>query len=267
MYSSFKQDLLSGKTMLGFLMMYPNPGLIERIGHEWDWFWLDCQHGYVDYKDVLDLVRVCDLVGKPAVVRVPSHDPGFIGRVLDAGAAGIMVPVVESAREATLLAQACQFPPHGKRSYGGRRVIDRHGRGYNRGAADSTFLIAQIETPEAIASIDAIAGTPGVDALMPGPDDLVMCRGGALDAPAPKSLDEDIRTIAQACRKHDKIMTAIAMGEENVRRSRENNVQLVIAAGDVAILAQGSASASRAARLGLAQTPSSKEALVAGSAY
>ncbi len=253
--------------MLGFLMMYPNAGLIERIGHEWDWFWFDCQHGYMDYKDILDLVRVCDLMGKPAVVRVPSHDPGFIGRLLDAGVSGIMAPVVESADHAAQLVQACNFPPLGTRSYGGRRVIDRHGRGYNRVANDSVVFIAQIESPEAIASIDAIASTPGVDALMPGPDDLVMRRGGALDVPAPQSLEDDVEAVASACRRHEKIMTAIAMGEDNVRRAQKLNVQLMIAAGDVALLAQGSAAASLSARKVLSQIPSNRPSPVVVGAY
>lgn len=253
MHPAFKRDLLAGKTLLGFFMMYPNPGLIERIGHEWDWFWLDCQHGQIDYKDLLSLIRACDLVGKPAVVRVPSHDPGFIGRALDAGVAGIMVPQVESVAEARALVRAAKFPPVGNRSFGGRRVIDLHGRGYADFAADRTILIAQMESPEAIEAADGIAEVEGIDSLMPGPDDIILRRGGALDQPTPDFLADDIGRIAGACRAHGKIMTAIAMGSENIRAARANDVQLLIAGGDVPFLAQTSATVSRAAREVLAE--------------
>lgn len=268
MHSSFKKDLLAGKPLLGFFMMYPNPGIIERIGHEWDWFWLDCQHGHLDYKDLLSLIRVCDLVKKPVVVRVPSHDPSYIGRALDAGATGIMVPMVETVAEAAALVQTAKFFPLGNRSYGGRRVIDWYGRGYSHSANDEVVLIAQIESPEALSVVDGIAALPGIDALMPGPDDLVLRRGGQMDQPPPPSLAEDISQIADACGRHGKFMTAIAFGEQNLRVARGNNTQLLIAGGDVAFLAQSSTAATKEARRVLREAePATTEPMTPAGAY
>ena len=67
-------ELLAEGPQIGLSHMYPAPGIIERIGPDWDWIWIDAQHGELDYSDVLGSVRACNLIGKPAVVRVPGHE-------------------------------------------------------------------------------------------------------------------------------------------------------------------------------------------------
>jgi 4-hydroxy-2-oxoheptanedioate aldolase len=75
--------LKAGNTKLGFCLMYPAPGIIERVGADWDWIWVDGQHGELGYSDILAIVRACDLVKVPALVRVPGHEAGTISQVLD----------------------------------------------------------------------------------------------------------------------------------------------------------------------------------------
>ena len=127
--------------------MYPSPGALERIGGDWDWIWIDGQHGELGYQDALSLVRACDLIGRPAVVRVPGHEAGPIGKALDMGAAAVIVPCVDTPEQATIAVDAAKFPPLGKRSYGSRRNIDFQGRSYSDTANDDTLLIIQIESP------------------------------------------------------------------------------------------------------------------------
>jgi 4-hydroxy-2-oxoheptanedioate aldolase len=229
--------------------MYPSPGVVERIGGDWYWVWIDGQHGELDYSDILALVRACDLAGVPAVVRVPGHETGPIGRALDTGAAGVLVPCVDTPQQAQAIARAAKFPPLGNRSYGGRRPIDFHGRGYSDSANTETLLIVQIESPEAVENAAAIAATPGVDALLLGPDDITLRRGYGMSQPRDKAmLHADMQAVASACHKHGKYAAMVGVSEEMLRLCLETGYNLIAAGGDVGFLAAGSKQASDAAR-------------------
>jgi len=104
------------------------------------------QHGELGYADVLGAVRACDLVKRPALVRVPAHEASSISLALDTGAAGVIIPCVDTPQEARAVVDAAKFPPLGKRSYGGRRPIDLYGRSYADAANTEILLVCQIES-------------------------------------------------------------------------------------------------------------------------
>lgn len=249
MMKSFRIALESGVPQLGLSLMYPSPGVVERIGADWDWIWVDGQHGELGYPDMLAMVRACDLIQRPAMARVPSHEFGAIGLALDMGAAGVIVPLVDTPEQARAVAQAAKFPPLGGRSYGGRRPIDRHGRLYADHANRDTLLIVQIESPGAIASAGEIAAVAGVDALFFGPDDVALRRGSRMDrARSPKALGKDMETVAIACRKHGKFGVSIGVGEEMLKLSRSCGFNMIVGGGDASFLANSSKQVSAQAR-------------------
>ena len=124
------QKIKNGEVSLGLCLTYPAAGIIENVGKDWDWVWLDTQHGQLDRRALLDCVRTADSVGIPSVIRIPGHDSHLICDALDMGAQGIMVPMVESAEQAERIVREIFYPPRGKRSYGGRRVNDLYGTDY-----------------------------------------------------------------------------------------------------------------------------------------
>lgn len=249
MRTDLRERLGGDEVLLGCCIMYPCPGAIERIGPDWDWFWIDAQHGELDYSDVLTLVRACDLVGKAPVVRVPSHEAAWISKALDAGAAGVMVPQVNDVEEARAVVKAAKFPPVGARSYGARRVIDLRGRGYSDTADQDTILIAQVETPEAIKKADAIAAVPGVDALLVGPDDAGLCLGLSMTEPKPEEkVREWQQTVVDACRKHGKIPVAVGGRGEMLAVLVSLGFRMIVCGGDASFIAEGSKEASENAR-------------------
>ncbi len=246
---SLRPALQSGTPQLGFCIMYPAPGIIERVGPDWDWVWVDGQHGELDYHDMLGIVRACDLVGKPAMVRVPGHAFGPIGLALDMGAAGVIVPVVDTPDQARELVKAAKFPPLGGRSYGGRRPIDLHGRLYSDTANEDTLFICQIESPEAIDNADAIAAVPGVDALFLGPDDVMLRRGYKMNVPRDRqSLGKDMEAVSNACKKHGKIAVCVGIGADMLKLNLSCGYQMIVSGGDVAFLANTSKQAAAEAR-------------------
>jgi 4-hydroxy-2-oxoheptanedioate aldolase len=237
---SFKQALDSGP-LLGMFYCYPAPGIIERIGADWDWVWICGQHGELDYQDIMAAVRACELVDRYSVVRVPSHEAGRIGMVLDTAADAVVVPMVDTAEQAARLVQAAKFPPLGGRSFGGRRVVDRNGRGYAHADRPQPALICQIETRTALGNVEAIAAVPGVDALLFGPDDMALADGLVMDQPRPDGYFDDVfKTIADTARKHGLIAGSVFTSANDLQKALGWGYRLIVGSSDVGLLAAGS---------------------------
>jgi 4-hydroxy-2-oxoheptanedioate aldolase len=208
--------------LLGLGLVYPSVGAMERIGPDWDWIWIDAQHGDIDIGEAASLVRTAELIGRPALVRIPSQDLAWVGKMLDFGAAGVIVPMIESLEQASAMIQAAKFPPLGNRSFGGRRVIDRMGRGFYRSANTDTLLILQTESSHAVALAEKIAALDGVDGLFPGPDDQAIRDGRDVDAPKDRAtIGNQTRAVAEACRRHGKLSVGLALNDAAMVMARE----------------------------------------------
>ncbi len=141
-----------------------------------DWVCLDAQHGRWDDASVLSALDLVPGRARQVVVRVRALDLGLIGRALDAGAGGVVVPLVEDAAQAAAAVAAVRYPPLGRRSMGPIRAA--YGELGEVAAANAgTFLAVMVETASALADVDAIAATPGVDAVFVGPFDLSLALG------------------------------------------------------------------------------------------
>lgn len=135
---------------------------------------IDIQHGFLDYGDakaMLQAVRASDVT---PLVRVPWLEPGIIMKSLDAGAYGIICPMVNTPDEAARLVDIMRYPPKGNRSFGPTRVNFAAGANYAAEANDQLLAIAMIETAEAVANVEAICATPGLDGIYIGPADLTL---------------------------------------------------------------------------------------------
>ena len=204
-FNEFSKQIKNGEIKLGINIMYPVPGVIERIGADWDWVWIDAQHGQFEYNSILACVRACDYIKVPSVIRVPNHDYGFIGLALDTGASGVMVPMVNTAEEAELIVKASKFPPVGQRSYGARRLIDLYGRGYSHTANSDTIIIAQIETKEGLMNVDEIANVQGIDVIFFSPDDMAMQDNMNMDElRKPKHFEKEMKKLAETAKNAGK---------------------------------------------------------------
>lgn len=152
------------------------------------WIGVDLQHGQYEVTDLLGLLRVTDL---PVLARSASGDFAHLGRVLDTGVAGVIVPSVDSAADAAALVQAVRVPPQGRRSTGMSRsaVV---------GAPEHPLLLPMVETRGALKDAGAIAATPGVDGLFVGPYDLSLALGRP--GPTDEQVVAAIGTVASAAR-------------------------------------------------------------------
>jgi 4-hydroxy-2-oxoheptanedioate aldolase len=158
---------------------------------------IDLQHGLFGVESAAPGLQSVSTTGALPFVRVPANEPWLIGRVLDLGARGVVVPLVSSAAEAARAAAACRYPPEGTRSWGAIRTAAALGTAAaERNAA--VLCIVMVETVEAVASLDAICETPGVDAVYVGPSDLGLSHG----LPPGPELDRVIGRIASTCARH-----------------------------------------------------------------
>jgi 4-hydroxy-2-oxoheptanedioate aldolase len=133
---------------------------------------IDMQHGALDYSNVLPMFQAMRASGATLMARVPWNEPGIIMKALDAGAYGIISPMVNTAEDAARFVSYLRYPPHGQRSFGPTRVSFAAGANYAAEANDNMLAFAMIETAEAVANLEAIAATPGLDGLYIGPADL-----------------------------------------------------------------------------------------------
>jgi len=202
-----RQRVLSGEVMLGIGANLGSSLTVEMIGAAgFDWTWIDCEHGAGDYSELIPQIQAASIHNAPAVVRIAWNEPPRFKRVLDLGAAGIMVPYVTSAREAEQAAAAMRYPPEGIR--GVARFNRACGFGqqfdaYFKEANDNLLTVVQIETGESVDRAEEIAAVAGVDVLFVGPLDLSVNMGIPQQFENPefaKNLDK----VAAACRKHKK---------------------------------------------------------------
>jgi 4-hydroxy-2-oxoheptanedioate aldolase len=135
---------------------------------------IDMQHGALDYSNVLLMFQAMRASGSVLMARVPWLEPGIIMKALDAGAYGIICPMVNSAEEAARFVSYMRYPPLGQRSFGPTRVSFAAGANYAGEANDNMLAFAMIETAEGMANLDAIAATKGLDGIYVGPADLTL---------------------------------------------------------------------------------------------
>ena len=235
--SSLREKLAAGEPQFGMAYSWPCAGIIEAAAEPFDFCWIDAQHGPWDTAALMNAVRACDLMGKPALVRVADHTYGRIGLALDMAPAGIILPCVETTEQAQAIVQAACFPPRGNRSFGGRRAIDRHGRTYAQDPKLQPLVIAQIETPRGLEYVESIAAVEGIDVLFFGPEDMKMRLGLSLDLPirSPEVAPSG-RAITEACRRHGKLAMTVSGTPADIEWSLKAGFVLINVAGDAGLI-------------------------------
>jgi 4-hydroxy-2-oxoheptanedioate aldolase len=226
---------------VGYLCAVPNAftaELVAQVG--FDFLIIDQQHGLIGYAATVAMLQAVARTDVCALVRVRSHDPALIGAALDAGAAGIIVPLVDSAADARSAVTACRYPPEGRRSYGASRAAL-----VNPGSCEKTnsdvLCFVMVETTTALDAVDEIAGSPGVDGVFVGWGDLALSMG------LPPTMDHArirsaLQRVSEACRHHG-VVTAIGASADRAARLIELGYTMISVGSDHLALRQAAAAA------------------------
>ena len=209
---------------------------------------IDLQHGAVDYQDALTMLQAMRASNVVPLVRVPWLEPGIIMKALDAGAYGVICPMINTADQAAQFVSYVRYPPVGQRSFGPTRANFSAGGNYAAEANGEILAFAMVETAEAMANLDAIAATPGLDGIYVGPADLTfsLAEGRltpAFDREEPEMI-EALHKIVAACKAHgiraalhcgtpDYAARAIGWGFDMTTVS--NDVRLLAGAADATV--------------------------------
>lgn len=239
--------LRRGDSAIGTMLRLVRHPAVTAIAREagLDMVMLDMEHGAHAIEHLEAMALAGHGEGLAVMVRVPELARGYVSRALDAGADGVMVPMLETPEQARRLVQWAKFPPLGRRGLGsigghtGFRKPDA-APSFIREADQCTLAIAQIETTTGVEHIDAIAATDGIDALVVGPNDLAVSLGvpGELTAPP---VDEAIARIADAAARHGRIFGMHA-GTDMLGRWIDRNMTLLLNSMDINVLGAGFAS-------------------------
>jgi len=190
-----------GDQILGAWCTLPDPFAAEIFGRQgYNYVCVDQQHGMIDDSTAFPMIQAISASGAAPIVRVRWNEPAAIMSALDAGALGVVVPMIETREDALAAVRACRYPPLGQRSYGPIRARDVMGS-TDPEALNDVACIVMIETPSALEQLDAIVSTPGVDGIYIGPSDLALSLGEKPGSTAPV-VGEAIQSIAAAGKRH-----------------------------------------------------------------
>ena len=250
-----------GRGALNGWCSLPNAFVAETLAHQgWDAVTIDTQHGLIGYETMTAMLQALDARGAPTFVRVPWNEPSSIQKALDAGADGVIVPMVGSAAEAAAAAGACRYPPLGYRSWGPVRASLRT-PGYSPGVAnDGLLCVVMVETVEGVENADEIASTPGVDGIFIGPWDLSLSSTYDVETPGDKKSDlELITTILEACQRHGIVAGIAAPTAAHLARWAGMGFRMFQLSGDVPFLSGAARKIVDEARAGVAQSVAARD--------
>ncbi|MDJ1159579.1 aldolase/citrate lyase family protein [Chelatococcus sp. SYSU_G07232] len=219
----------------------PDPIVAATLAREsFDAVTLDMQHSAMDFQGVVRAIPAVAAAGKPAIARIPVGEFQTASRLLDAGAAAIIAPMINSVADARAFASFMKFPPIGERSWGPHGALAISGlapQAYFAEANARSLAIAMIETRAALAVVDDILAVSGIDGVFVGPSDLsiALSDGAALD-PGSKGVDEAIDHVLARARARGKFICVYANDPGHAAHLARKGVDLVAAASDAALL-------------------------------
>ena len=222
-----------GAAVNGWLAI-PTSFSAETMAHQgWDSLTIDMQHGVVDYQAAVAMLTAISTTETTPLVRVPWLDPGIIMKMLDAGAYGVICPMINSAEEARRLVAACRYPPDGQRSFGPIRALLYAGADYATHANDTVFCLAMIETRDGLDNLEEIAAVEGLDGFYVGPSDLSLALGctpklDQEEAPVVEAIDR----IVRVAKEHGKVAGIHNMTPEYALRMIEKGYSFVTIGSD-----------------------------------
>jgi 4-hydroxy-2-oxoheptanedioate aldolase len=235
-----KQKMLNGQPAYGYALGLGSPEAAEALALTGiDFIMIDTQHGSFGPDSTSATLRAMAAATAIPIPRVARNNFTMIGRLLDEGAMGIIVPMVDTAEQAKAAADACRFPPVGTRSWGwgGAR---RYGDDYTDWIGDQLFVAVQIETATAVENAEAILATPGIDGCWIGPSDLSLSMGVH-----PRHRNEDERVqgaverILEACRNTGKIPGYAGDTPAQAKALAARGFQFLTAGSDIGFMISG----------------------------
>ena len=231
----------SGATAVNGWLAIPDSFSAETMAHQgWDSLTVDMQHGVVDYQAMVTMLQAISTTDTVPMVRVPWLEPGMLMKALDAGAYGVICPMINTREDAQKLVAWTHYAPRGVRSFGPVRALLYGGADYPQHANDTIVTFAMIETAQALDNLDAILSVEGLDAVYVGPSDLSLSLGctPTLDDVDPKAA-QAIDHILERAKAHGVVAGIHNAGTDAALRRQAKGFQFVTVSSDARLIAAG----------------------------
>jgi 4-hydroxy-2-oxoheptanedioate aldolase len=230
------------QTAVNGWLAIPNSFAAEVMAHQgWDTLTIDMQHGVIDYAAMVTMLQAISTTPTVPIVRVPWLEPGILMKSLDAGAYGLICPMINTREDAQRFVSYTNYAPKGTRSFGPVRALLYGGADYPAHANDTIVRFAMIETAQALDNLDAILSVEGIDAIYIGPSDLSLSLGckpvfDDVDPKAAQAMDH----ILERAKAHG-VVAGVHNGRADVARARSaKGFRFVTLGSDARLLAAGS---------------------------
>jgi 4-hydroxy-2-oxoheptanedioate aldolase len=241
-----RRRLKAGEPSVGTWLSLPSPEAAEYVSRlGFDWLTVDAEHNPIDIRTLAQMFAAMAASGTAPMVRIPWNSGENFKRVLDAGAWGVVVPMVKTREEAERAVEAARFYPEGDRSVGGGRApisFDTTGEHYLRNANNEILVVLQIEHIRGVENADAILSVPGVDACFIGPNDLAASMGLGLGVPLESddpALNEAIFAIRDACQRNGVAPGIHTSGAAGVNQRIAEGFQFLALASELKYMLSG----------------------------
>lgn len=240
--NSLKQKVGDGQPIANGWLGIPSSYSAEVMGHQgFDSVTVDLQHGMIGFDAAISMLQALSSTPAVPLARVSKNDYALVMQLLDAGAYGIICPMISTPRDAHEFASFCRYPPMGQRSFGPARGLLYGGADYFQHANDEILALAMIETQEAVANADTILETNGLNGIYIGPNDLCLAYGVA---PAPESTDPGmaalIPDLAARARAAGKIAGIFCSGGDGAAARIRDGFNMVTPGNDVGLMSSAS---------------------------
>ncbi|MBT6205363.1 MAG: aldolase/citrate lyase family protein [Alphaproteobacteria bacterium] len=242
----------NGGTVFNGWLASPSSVAAEVMARQdWDSVTIDLQHGLIDYSDAVPMFQAISQTDTVPLARAPWNEPIMVQKLLDAGAYGIICPMINSREEAERFVGACRYAPDGYRSVGPIRAAMYAGADYIPNANRTVVAFAMIETKQAMANLDEILTTPGLDAIFVGPSDLSVSMGTAagFDPEFPEVMAA-IELVAERCKVHGVVAGIHTGSVEYALRMQELGYQFITLLSELRMIQWATANAIKAFRDG-----------------
>ncbi len=254
--NKLKELFRSGKPILNAWLSIPSSYSAEVIGHQgFDAVTVDLQHGMIGFDAAVPMLQALSATPAVPLVRVSKNDYALVMQLLDAGAYGVICPMISSVEEAKRFVSFCRYPPVGQRSFGPARGLLYGGPDYFTRANEEIVTLAMLETQEAIAAAGDILAVDGLDGIYVGPNDLCLSYGLQ-----PKSESDEepvagiITGLAAECRRQRRIAGIFCSNGAGARRRLSEGYTMVTPGNDVGLLGGAARAAIAEAKAGPATT-------------
>jgi 4-hydroxy-2-oxoheptanedioate aldolase len=247
----------AGKPVINSWLGIPSSFSAEVMAHAgWDSLVVDMQHGMIEYQTMVTMLQGISCTDTVPLVRVPWNDPAHIQKALDAGAYGIVCPMINNRAEAERFVGSMRYAPIGYRSSGPIRASLYGGADYHSKANDIVVAFGMIETQEALDNLDAILSTPGLDAIYVGPSDLSISLGYNPGGDKPDEwMMAALKKVLDGCKRH-KVQPGIHCGAPSYAlKMIEMGFSFVTVGGDTRFVTLGAQAAVAEMRSGAPSKP------------